>query len=131
MIGLDTNIIIRYITQDEEKQALKATQVIESQLSAKAPGFITLITLVEITWVLESCYEQSQQNILNVLHGLLTTKQLVVEKADAAYLALKRCLSSPKADFSDALIAVLSEQAGCTRVLTFDKQARQVGMELL
>jgi predicted nucleic-acid-binding protein len=131
MIGLDTNVIVRYLTQDDDEQALKATRVIENQLSAKEPGFITLITLVEVTWVLESCYDQGKQDILNVLHGLLTTKQLIVEKADSAYLAMKRCLGSPKADFSDALIAVLSEQAGCTKILTFDRKALSIGMELI
>jgi predicted nucleic-acid-binding protein len=50
MIGLDTNVVIRYITQDDEAQALKATQVIENEISSKNPGFITLITLIEISW---------------------------------------------------------------------------------
>lgn len=131
MIGLDTNVVVRYITQDDPKQALKATRVIENQLSSIEPGFITLISLVEITWVLESCYDQNKQDILNVLHGLLTTKQLIVERADIAYLAMKRCQTSSKAGFSDAMITVISEQEGCLQVLTFDKKAKYVGMELL
>jgi predicted nucleic-acid-binding protein len=131
MIGLDTNVIVRYIIQDDPKQALKATKVIENQLSSRDPGFITLISLVEVTWVLESCYDQNKQDILNVLHALLTTKQLIVERADIAYLAMKRCQVSPKADFSDAMITVISEQEGCLQVLTFDKKAKSVGMELL
>jgi predicted nucleic-acid-binding protein len=131
MIGLDTNVIVRYITQDDELQAVKATKVIESQLTTRDPGFITLITLVEVTWVLESCYDQQKQTILDVIHGLLTTKQLIIEKADCAYLAMKRCLESPKADFSDALITIVSEQEGCTKVLTFDRKAKSIGMELI
>jgi len=131
MVGLDTNVIVRYITQDDIKQASKASKVIENQLSASDPGFITLITLVEITWVLESCYDQSKTEILNVLQGLLTTKQLIVEKADIAYLAVKRCQASSNADFSDAVITVLSEHEGCSEVLTFDKKAKSVGMTLL
>ena len=131
MIGLDTNIIVRYITQDDAKQALIATKVVEDELSAGNPGFITLITLVEITWVLESCYDQSKQDILDILHGLLTTKQLMVERGDVAYLAIKRCRLSSKADFSDAVITVLSEQEGCSEVLTFDKKAKSVGMRVL
>ena len=131
MIGLDTNIIVRYITQDDAKQALKATKVVENELSASNPGFITLITLVEITWVLESCYDQNKQNILDILEGLLTTKQLIVERGDVAYLAVKRCRASSKADFSDAVITILSEQEGCSEILTFDKKAKSVGMKLL
>lgn len=131
MIGLDTNVMVRYITQDDFKQALKASKIIETQLSPSNPGFITLITLIEVAWVLESCYDQSKQEILSVIHGLLTTKQLIVERADVAYLSMKRCLASPTADFSDALIVVLSEQEGCNQILTFDKKAQSVGMTLI
>ncbi|MBN4055178.1 type II toxin-antitoxin system VapC family toxin [bacterium AH-315-K03] len=130
MIGLDTNVIIRYLTQDDPKQAKKATKLIETQLSSSEPGFITLITLVEITWVLESCFDQSKEDVLNVLQGLLTTKQLIIESASLAYLATKRCTKA-STDFSDALITVICEQEGCSSIVTFDKKARSVGMELL
>jgi len=130
MIGLDTNVIIRYLTQDDPRQAKKASSLIENKLNVKEPGFITLIVLVELVWVLESCYSQGKEEILNVLQGLLTTRQLVVEKADIAYLAMKH-YTSATADFSDALIMVISEREGCSKVMTFDKNARSVGMELL
>lgn len=102
-----------------------------SQLTISSPGFISLIVMVEISWVLESCYAQSRDQILNVLFGLLTTKQLIVENADAAYLAIKRCKDLLKADFSDALIAVISEQNGCNATLTFDKHAKKIGMQII
>lgn len=130
MIGLDTNVVVRYLTQDDPKQAKKASTLIETELSPSEPGFITLITLVEITWVLESCFDQSKEDVLDVLQGLLTTKQLIVESASLAYLAMRRCTKA-STDFSDALIAVISEQEGCSRVVTFDKKARAAGMELL
>ncbi len=130
MIGLDTNIIIRYITQDDPKQAKKATKLIENELSPAVPGYITLVTLVEVTWVLESCYGQGKTDVLNVLQGILTTKQLIVEKASIAYMAIRRCTTA-STDFSDAIITVISEQEGCTRIVTFDKKAKSVGMELL
>ncbi len=130
MIGLDTNVLVRYLTQDDQEQANKANKLIEQQLSAHKPGYITLITLVEIVWVLESCYGQSKNEILNILHALLTTKQLLIEQADIVYLALKR-FANGHADFSDALIAILSENNGCRIVFTFDKKAASVGMELL
>jgi predicted nucleic-acid-binding protein len=131
MIGLDTNVIVRYITQDDPKQSPLANNLIEEQLTPRDPGFITLLTLVEITWVLESCYDQNKQDVLTIVNNILTTRQFLVEKADIAYLALKRCLGKSKADFSDALIAVLCEQNGCEKVLTFDKKARSVGMEVV
>lgn len=130
MIGLDTNVVIRYITQDDPAQAKKATVLIEKGLSQKQPGFITLISLVEITWVLESCYGQSRTNILSVIQALLTTKQLVVENADIAYIALKRCRAT-QGDFSDALIAAVAEKAGCSKVMTFDRKAKAIGMTLV
>lgn len=130
MIGLDTNIVIRYLTQDDIKQSKIATKLIESTLTAKIPGFITLLTLVEISWVLESCYDQSKLDVVALLNELLITKQLLVERKDMAYIALKRSKES-NADFSDALIAVISENEGCERTYTFDKKAQTVGMELL
>ena len=130
MIGLDTNVIVRYLTQDDPVQARKASRLIETKLSAAEPGFVTLITLVEIVWVLESCYDQDKQQMLNILQTLLTTRQLLIERSDVAYLAMKRC-ATVTGDFSDALIAVISEHAGCAKVVTFDKKASSVGMELL
>ena len=67
MIGLDTNIIIRYLTQDNEIQSKLATKLIEETISIENPGFITLLTLVEISWVLETCYKQNKTDICNVL----------------------------------------------------------------
>ena len=130
MIGLDTNVVIRYLTQDDPKQSKKASQLIENQLSAKEPGFITLIALVEIVWVLESCYDQKKDDILTVLQSLLTTRQLRVERADIVYLAMKR-YSGASCDYSDALITVVSEQENCSQVMTFDKKAITGGMSLL
>jgi len=130
MIGLDTNVIIRYLTQDDKAQSNKANKLIENTLTEAQPGFISLICLVEVVWVLESCYEQSKQNILNVVQALLTSRQLLIENAEATYLALKR-FSAGKGDFSDALIAVISEQRGCESIKTFDKKATSLGMTLL
>jgi len=130
LIGLDTNVLVRYLTQDDKKQSAKVNALIENELTAQNPGFITAITLVEVVWVLESCYDQSKEGVLNVLHALLTTKQLVVEKADKVYMAMRR-FANGNADFSDALITIFSEQEGCSRVVTFDKRAVNVGMELL
>jgi predicted nucleic-acid-binding protein len=130
VIGLDTNVLVRYITQDDPSQAKKATALIENELSVGEPGFVTLITLVELIWVLDSCYAQNKETLLLVLERLLTTRQLVVEKADCAQLAMKR-YAAAAADFSDTLIAVLSEQVGCKKVVTFDKKALTTGMTLL
>lgn len=130
MIGLDTNVVVRYLTQDDKKQAAITNALFEKELSEKNPGFITLITLVEITWVLESCYEQEKANLLAVIASLIAIKQLVIERSDLVYLALKR-YESGKADFSDAMIAVIAEDNGCEKIVTFDKKAASIGMDVL
>lgn len=94
----------------------------------KKTGYVTLISLIEITWVLESCYEQTKEDLINMLDLLLTIKQISIEKTDLVYLALKR-FRTGTADFSDALITLVCEDAGCKRVVSFDKKAVTVGME--
>lgn len=128
MIGLDTNVVIRYLTQDDPKQSATANRIIERELTEKNQGYITLISLIEITWVLESCYDQTKEELINVLDLLLTIKQISIEKTDLVYLALKR-FRTGTADFSDALITLVCEDAGCKRVVSFDKKAVTVGME--
>lgn len=128
MIGLDTNVVIRYLTQDDPKQSAIANRIIEQELTEKNQGYITLISLIEITWVLESCYEQTKEELINVLDLLLVIKQISIEKTDLVYLALKR-FRTGTADFSDALITLVCEDAGCKRVVSFDKRAVTVGME--
>ena len=80
--------------------------------------------------VLESCYSQTKKEVIEVLHSLLSTKQLVIEGADMAYLALKR-YAVGNADYSDALITVISENQGCSSVVTFDKKGNSIGMKVL
>jgi predicted nucleic-acid-binding protein len=127
MIGLDTNVLVRYLTQDDPNQSEQANKIIEEQLTLRNPGFISSIVLVEVVWVLETCYDQTQNAIEGVVNGLLTTRQLIVDEADLVYRALKR-FSCGDADFSDALIAVISENKGCTSILSFDRKAQSVGM---
>ncbi|MBX2808044.1 MAG: type II toxin-antitoxin system VapC family toxin [Cellvibrionaceae bacterium] len=127
MIGLDTNVLIRYITQDDAIQAKKATLLIENELTERNLGFVTLIALIELSWVLGSCYEQNKVSIIRVVEALLTTKQIMIERADLAHLALKD-YQAANGDFSDALISRISIDNGCSKILTFDKKAQSVGM---
>ena len=127
MIGLDTNVVIRYLTQDDPEQSVRANEWIEQRLTSREPGFISVIVLVEVVWVLETCYDQSKEAVAEVVNNLLITKQLVVDEADLVYLALKR-FTPNSGDFADALIAVIGENRGCNAVLSFDKKARSIGM---
>jgi len=130
MIGIDTNIVVRYITQDDPAQSRKATHLIES-LSPEAPGYITLVSLVEVVWVLEESYSATKRQIVDVLETLLRTKELVVERAEVVAQALGLFWTS-RADFSDCLIARCAQAANCEYTLTFDKAAaKSAGMRLL
>lgn len=130
MIGLDTNIVVRYLAQDDVQQCKKVNRLIENELNSERKGYISLITLVEVVWVLETCYDQKKAELIAVIEGLLATKQFSIQRADIAYLALK-AYRNGSGDFSDALIVAIALDAGCEKVLTFDKKAISLGMELL
>ncbi|AWK14558.1 type II toxin-antitoxin system VapC family toxin [Candidatus Fukatsuia symbiotica] len=127
MIGLDTNVLVRYVTQDDPIQSPKATELIES-LSAEKPGFITMVSVVELVWVLRSCYHLEKEKIVHVLKILLRTRELILERAEIVWQAL-RLFSRSKADFADCLIERCAHAAECEYTLTFDsKAAETVGM---
>lgn len=130
MIGLDTNIVIRYLVQDDSKQSSLATHLIENRLSMENPGFVSLITLIETVWVLTSCYQQTRLQVIVILRQLITTRQLKVERSDIAHQAIHR-YESGNGDFSDAVICLINTENGCHETLTFDKKARTVGMNLM
>ncbi len=130
MIGLDTNVLVRYITQDDKKQAALANSLIES-LDDASPGFVTLITVVELSWVLESVYNFTRQQFAEVMQTLMTVDTIKLDRA-AVVASAVRIYSGSKADFSDCLIERLSASAGCERTMTFDKAAaRMAGMVLI
>ena len=131
MIGLDTNVVVRYLTQDDPKQSPIATRLMEKTLSSDEPGFISLVVLAEVVWVLVSLYSVDRAGVTEVVGGLLTTEQLRVESAELVWRA-KRRYEGSKADFSDALIAECAAVAGCKRAVTFDRTAAATsGFELL
>jgi predicted nucleic-acid-binding protein len=130
MIGLDTNVLLSYILQDDAKQAAKASTLIESLTAAEA-GYITLVCVVELVWVLESSYGLTREQVSQALEGLLRSKQLVVEQADQVLGAL-RVFKLSKADFADCLIERSAAHAGCIRTMTFDAGAvKHAGMVLI
>ena len=122
MIGIDTNVLIRYIVQDDVEQSKLATKFIEGRISSTNPGFINYIVLCEIVWVLKSAYRYEKPVIINVLQRILQTKEFIVENADVAWIALKE-YEKDDADFSDYLIAVLNRFSGCDFTITLDQTA--------
>lgn len=124
MIGIDTNVLIRYLTQDDPAQAAKATKYLEANCSKETPGYINHIVLCEIAWVLSHGYKYQKTIIAQVIKQLLNTSELSVEAPDEAWAAL-RDFERGKADYSDYLISHKNKQAGCSETITFDKKAAQ------
>jgi predicted nucleic-acid-binding protein len=130
VIGIDTNILVRYIAQDDPRQSKRANRFIEEECSAATPGFISLVVLVELVWVSESCYGAARAEVAEMVRRILGIRQLIVQDAEIAWKAL-RLFESGKADFSDCLVERMAAAAGCTAVMTFDKAAARAGMTLL
>jgi predicted nucleic-acid-binding protein len=130
MIGLDSNILLRYFAQDDLVQSAIATSFIERRLTGEQPGFISLVTLAEVVWTLATRYKFSNPQIASILNRLLSTRAFVLQNEEqvfAAAVALEEGY-----DFADALIGSLGLWAGCKRTLTFDRQASRLdGFRLL
>jgi predicted nucleic-acid-binding protein len=130
VIGLDSNVLLRYIMQDDPSQSPRAATALEG-LTAENPGYVSHVVLAEIAWVLERGYKLSDRTISVVMTSLLRAVRLVVQDEAAVVLAL-RTANDGRGSFADALISVLSANAGCERTLTFDKRASRLpGFELI
>ena len=121
MIGLDTNVLVRYIVQDDPHQAEVATALIEEHLSDTSPGFVSHLVLVELVWVLRG-YGYSRSVIADVLTRLLSAIEIRIDQVELVWSALRAYRNGP-ADFADYLIGTHARAAGCAVVKTFDRKA--------
>ena len=130
MIGIDTNIVVRHLTRDDPSQATAAVTVMDS-LSSDSPGFLSLMVIAELVWVLEASYRFKKKKIEQVLETLLRSKELVLERAEIVWQALRK-FSASRADFGDCLIGRCGHAAECKHTVTFDRNAATgAGMRLL
>jgi predicted nucleic-acid-binding protein len=129
VIGLDTNVLVRYIVQDEVHQAAVATRLIEG-FTPEAPGFVSTVTLVETVWVLTVAYKTPKRDVATVIEGLLRAREVIVENADIHYLALG-AFQRAAVDYADAVIAQAGRQSGCDHTVTFDRRAGASLLKLL
>jgi len=125
VIGLDTNVLIRHLVQDEAAQALLAGRFI-AECSREDPGFINRIVLCETVWVLESAYGYSREDIAGVLERVIRTQQFQIENLQSAWTAL-RMYRSGGADFADCLLGQTNLEAGCSETVTLDTKAAKAG----
>ena len=131
MIGLDTNVLVRYLAQDDPAQSRTATELIEYRLSEAEPGFVTIVAMAEVAWVLERAYRLADQEIAAAIEGILQSEVLVVENEQEVFTAMV-ALKEGRGSFADALIGALGVKAGCSWTVTFDRRAGRLdGFELL
>jgi predicted nucleic-acid-binding protein len=122
MMVLDTNVLIRYLTQDDPVQSAKATEIIERRLTGKNPGFVSVVAMVETVRVLDRAYSLTAKEISSVVERMLQIEVLTIENEQQVFSAMI-ALKQGRGSFSDALIAELGVRAGCARTLTFDQKA--------
>lgn len=125
MIGLDTNILVRYLTQDDPVQSAKACEIIERRLSEDRPGYLSVVVLAETVWVLDRAYGFDAAEIAAAIERILQIDVLEVESEQAVFTAMVS-LKEGDGEFADALIGALCVTAGCSHTLTFDRKAARL-----
>jgi len=130
MIGFDTNLLVRFFTQDDPAQCRQTDEIMRS-LSAADPAWVSLAVLLELVWVLTWIYRVDRPGIVRVLDDLIDRREFTIEQLDTVQEAL-RLFRKGKAEFADCMIAASARAAGCTKTVTFDRiAARDAGMELI
>ena len=131
MIGIDTNVLVRFLVDDDEHQNTVAHSFM-SERTVESPAFLSAIALAETVWVLHRQMEYPMSNIITMLQALLSADNLIIEHTEELDMLINGD-GEPKGDLADHLIAWFGAKAGCTKSVTFDrKAARSVpGMELL
>jgi predicted nucleic-acid-binding protein len=122
MIAIDANILVRYITQDDQQQAEAAEKLLATYNSKSQSIFINNIVLCEFVWVLEKGYNYSQQQISSAIRIILSTEEFAFEHHNILWLALED-YELRNTDFSDSLISKLNYNLGYKQTFSFDKAA--------
>jgi predicted nucleic-acid-binding protein len=132
MIGVDTNVLVRYIVADDEDQTRRAGRFSGRGHFCNDPGFVSVVVLVELVWVLERTYRFSPDDeIIGAIESVLRAEPLRIDRRAEVVEALG-VFQTKQGSFADALIETLAERAGCAHVVTFDrKAARLPGFRLL
>jgi len=131
MIGLDTNILLRFVLQDNAAQSERVTAFFR-RLPEIGPGYINCITLMEFAWFLRKRIRLTREQVIDGISGLLDSADIVLEDEPIVEEALDT-MGASQAEFADVFIALRNRNAGCGTTVTFDQQAAKsiVGMELL
>jgi predicted nucleic-acid-binding protein len=124
VIGIDTNVLVRYLAQDDPVQSVEATRFIES-LTTHEPGFISVVAMAETAWVLDRAYGLTTREIAAAIEHVLQAEVLVVESEQEVFTSMV-VLKEGRGSFADALIGALGAKAGCSHTVTFDRKASRI-----
>jgi predicted nucleic-acid-binding protein len=131
VIGLDTNVLVRYLTEDDPAESRRASDLISTVTARGGKCFVSAVVLCELAWVLRGAYEVSKADLLITLEQILATSQFVVGDKDVVRRAVE-AFQHGRADFADYVIGALHAQAGCGKTATFDRRLRQAsGFQIL
>ena len=122
MIGLDTNVLVRYLVQDDPTQTRQANALIDRAAAHESAMFINHVVMCELAWVLGRGYGYARTALAEVIEKILLGRQFEIEKKDLVWTALANFKAS-RADFADCLIGITNDLAGCESTLTFDRSA--------
>lgn len=120
MIALDTNVLVRFLVEDDPKQSRAAARFIENAVAREEPLFISDIVMCEAVWVLASAYGFPRPEIADVLGNLLRAESVVFTSSDQLASALE-AYRRGKGDFADYLIREHAQSHGATETATFDR----------
>lgn len=123
MLGIDSNVLVRFFTRDDEKQFDQAKRFFERAQDRTL--FLSVIVLVEMNWTLRRVYRRARMDVLQTLEDLAHTRQFVIEDRDNVLRAIALARTT-RADFSDALIALRHAVDGCSQTVTFDHEALDI-----
>jgi predicted nucleic-acid-binding protein len=122
MLGIDTNVLVRFLVRDDELQFAKASRLIKREVGARENVFVSLLVLLETEWVLRSRYELHKNEIVEAISGLLDASEVQFEDEPAVEETLFAWKDSA-ADFADCLIGAHNRRLGCRATATFDAKA--------
>lgn len=131
MIGLDTNVLVRLLTGDDEGQAKRARSFLAKNCSTDDPAFVSSVVLAETFWVLRSVYGLPREEIAEAISLLFSVGEIRLEDEASAHRAWQ-VYSGDGADFADVLISAIDRERGCSTTITFDRKAGKLeGFRLL
>jgi predicted nucleic-acid-binding protein len=125
MLGVDTNVLVRYLTRDDKAQYERARRLIERELAKSEPVLVSLLVLLETEWVLRSRYKLAKKDVVTAFSALLDTADLALEDEPSIENAVYSWKDSA-ADFADCLIEARNRRLGCRATASFDGGALKV-----